>query len=313
MTTGEGGQAPEVGKTAKSAGSRYGRLRLFTLTGAFLLIAVNPLVNYALQINFVQGWYQSLGIGKLWFVSPLEGLESLLITKSLYLPSLFGMIIPVMIAFFLGRVFCSWICPISFFLELFDRARRLLSKKPFLQNKLLVAKGVLWFTLIAELIISLVLGAPLFVFLSPPGLVGREIVMAVFFGKLALEGVLIVVVILLELLTRRFFCRTFCPLGGLLAFLGQKRKLRVHLSAGDCLACGRCGKTCPMGLQPNEGQGLSAYCWNCGECVDICRNGALRFRWLEQGVRPFHGGSPEKARRWERSEIGSQVKGISSR
>ncbi len=283
MTAGDKGQVVEAGKSAKSAQSRYGRLRLFTLTGAFLLIAVNPMANYFLQINFVQGWYQSLGIGKLWFVSPLEGLESLLISKSLYLPSLFGMFIPVLIALFLGRVFCSWICPISFLLELFDRLRRLLAKRQFLQNRLLVAKRMLWFTLIAELLVSLVLGAPLFVFLSPPGLVGREIMMAVFFGKLALEGVLIVAVILLELLTRRFFCRTFCPLGGLLAFLGRKRSLRVHLHYSVCVACGRCGKTCPMGLQPNQGEGLSAYCWNCGECVDICPNGALQFRWREDG------------------------------
>lgn len=279
MTGGENGCVPSVVKPAKGRKTRYNRLRLAVLTGAFLLITVNPLINYTFQNNFIQGWYQSLGIGKLWFVSPLEGLESLLIAKSLYLPSLIGMIIPMLIAFFLGRVFCSWLCPISFLLELFDRARRLLSGKPFLRNKLLVARKLLWFTLMAELIISLVLGAPLFVFLSPPGLIGREIMMAVFFGKLALEGVLVILVILLDLLTRRFFCRTFCPLGGLLAFLGRKRSLRVHLRATDCAACGRCTKVCPMGLKPDEGEGLSAYCWNCGECVDVCDHSALKFRW----------------------------------
>lgn len=279
MTGDENGTAPLAAKPAKGPGTRYNRLRLTVLTGAFLLIAVNPFFNYYLQIDFIQGWYQSLGIGKLWFVSPLEGLESLLITKSPYLPSLVGMLIPVLLAFFLGRVFCSWICPISFLLELIDRARRFISAKPFLRNRLLVAKKLLWFVLIAELIVSLVLGAPLFVFLSPPGLVGREIMMAVFFGKLALEGVLIIAVILLELLTRRFFCRTFCPLGGLLAFLGLKRRLRVHLQTADCTACGRCAKVCPMGLKPEVGEGLSAYCWNCGECVDSCRFDALHFRW----------------------------------
>jgi ferredoxin-type protein NapH len=279
MTGEENGTAPLAAEPVKGPGTRYNRLRFAVLTGAFLLIAVNPFFNYYLQIDFIQGWYQSLGIGKLWFVSPLEGMESLLITKSPYLPSLVGMLIPVLIAFFLGRVFCSWICPISFLLELFDRARRFIARKPFLRNRLLVAKKLLWFVLIAELVVSLVLGAPLFVFLSPPGLVGREIMMAVFFGKLALEGVLILAVILLELLTRRFFCRTFCPLGGLLAFLGLKRRLRVHLQAAGCTACGRCAKVCPMGLKPEEGEGLSAYCWNCGECVDSCRFDALHFRW----------------------------------
>jgi len=280
MTQEDIGKTPPAAKPAKAAGIRYGSWRFAVLTGAFLLVAVNPLVNFYFHENFIQGWYQSLGVGKLWFVSPLEGLESLLITKSPYLPSLVGMAIPVTIALFLGRVFCSWLCPISFFLEIVDRLRRRVSARPFLNNRLLVAKKALWFSLIAELLISLVLGAPLFVFLSPPGLVGREIMMAVFFHKLALEGVLILVVILLELLTRRFFCRSFCPLGGLLAFLGRKRRLRVNFQAATCISCEKCTKACPMGLKPNAGEGLSAYCWNCGECVDICRHQALGFRWL---------------------------------
>ena len=102
---------------------------LEVLTGAFLLILVNLFLNYYWHINFIQDWYQSFGLGSLWFVSPLEGLESLLLTKSLYLPSLVGMVIPVLIALFLGRVFCSWLCPVSFILELFDRLRKFITKK----------------------------------------------------------------------------------------------------------------------------------------------------------------------------------------
>lgn len=257
----------------------YGRWRLAVLTGAFLLILINPFLNYFLHFNFIQGWYQSFGFGSLWFVSPLEGLESLLIAKSVSLPSLIGMAIPVTIALFLGRVFCSWVCPISFILELFDRVRKLVERCKFLRNKLLVAKKVLWFTLIAELLLSLVLGTPLFVFLSPPGLVGREIMMLVFFKKFALEGVIILLIVVLELFTRRFYCRSFCPLGGLIAFLGRKRSLRVHVEPSRCTHCGRCEKACPMGLLPQIGEGTSAYCWNCGECLDSCRHDALKFSW----------------------------------
>jgi ferredoxin-type protein NapH len=128
----------------------YGRWRLSVLTGAFLLILINPFLNYYWHINFIQGWYQSFALGNLWFVSPPEGLESLLLTKSLYLPSLVGMVIPFLIALFLGRVFCSWVCPVSFILELFDRLRKHVTQKKYLKNSLLIAKQVLWFTLIAE-------------------------------------------------------------------------------------------------------------------------------------------------------------------
>lgn len=257
----------------------YGRYRIAVLCGAFLLILINPFFNYFLQQNFVQGWYQSLGIGSLWFVSPLEGLESLLITRSIYLPSIIGMMIPVLLALLLGRVFCSWICPVTFFLEIFDRLRKGISGRRFLRNRLLFAKKVLWFTLVIELVTSMVVGAPLFVFLSPPGLIGREIMMVVFFRTVALEGIIILVIMFLELLTRRFFCRTFCPLGGLLAFLGIKRRLRLHLHKENCTNCKICDLACPMGLQPSTGEGLSAYCWNCGECLDNCHHNALDFRW----------------------------------
>ncbi len=270
-------------ETAKSSPSKRIFVYRFTLlTTAFLLILVNPFLNYYLQIDFIQGWYQSFGFGDLWFVSPLEGVESLLITKSFYMPSLVGMLIPVILASLLGRVFCSWICPITFILEISDWLRRRIHRKKGLKNRLIVAKKMLWFTLIAELLLSMILGTPLFVFLSPPGLVGREIMMLVFFRKLAVEGALLILIILLELVTRRFFCRSFCPLGAFLALLGKNRKLRVVLEKNSCTGCGRCDRGCPMGLLPSQNECDSVYCWNCGDCVDACGDDALRFSALLQ-------------------------------
>ncbi len=275
-----------LGKSAAGKKNKYSTLRLIVLFLAFLLVLVNPFLNYYFHINFVQGWYQSIGIGSLWFVSPLEGIESLLITKSVYMPSLIGMMIPLILAFLLGRVFCSWVCPVTFFLELFDRLRRKISKKQFLHNKLVVIKRMLWFTLITELLISMILGAPLFVFLSPPGLIGREIMMMVFFNKLAVEGILLILILLLELLTRRFFCRSFCPLGAMLALIGHKRKLNVIIIEENCISCGKCAKTCPMGLIPERGEGTTPYCWNCAECIDTCPTNALSFSWISNPLQP---------------------------
>ena len=258
---------------------RYATIRLIVLLGAFLVVAVNPVVNFYLHNSFVQGWYQSLGVGALWFVSPLEGLESLLITKAVYLPSVIGMVLPLILAFLLGRVFCSWICPVTFILEISDRLRRAVGRRKHLRNRLVVARNVLWFVLLGELLLSMIIGAPLFVFLSPPGLVGREIMMLVFFHTLAIEGVLLLVIIGLELVTRRFFCRSFCPLGALLALVGSRRRLRVVVDEKSCVDCGMCVRSCPMGLAPQTGEGMSAYCWNCGECLDSCKTDALRFSW----------------------------------
>ena len=106
--------------------------------------------------------------------------------------------------------------------------------------------------------------------------------MAVFFHKLAAEGALLLLIVQLELLTRRFFCRSFCPLGGLLALVGSRRRLQVRLNEQHCICCGRCAAACPMGLHPELGETGSAYCWNCGECADSCQQQALSFRWRQR-------------------------------
>lgn len=255
------------------------RTRLVVLSSAFLLILVNPFLNYYLEINFIQGWYQSFGIGELWFVSPLEGVESLLVSKQIFLPTLVGMLIPVCLAALLGSVYCSWLCPISFFHEILDFLRKKVTRKKWLKDHLVLSRRILWYVLIVEILLSLVLAAPLFVFLSPPGLVGREIMTAVFFHTLALEGIIILLVLIMNLVTKRFFCRYFCPLGATLNIIGCRRKMRVVQDLSICTECGLCDRACPLGLVPSLGMAESVYCWNCGECTAVCKPGALEYHW----------------------------------
>ncbi len=261
--------------------SRYGRWRYISLSGAFLLILLTPVLNHYLHFTFIQGWYQSLGIGRLWIVSPLEGLESLLISKYIYLPSLIGMLLPVLVAFYLGRVFCSWICPVSFLHETLDKIRkRIFRYSPLTwKDKFVFSLRILWVALIGEFLLSMILGFPIFVFVSPPGLVGRELMLGIIFHTFALEGIIVFGILVLHLFTRRFYCRYLCPLGGLLAFIGYRRRLKVRLKSRRCKACGACDRVCPLGLPVSRGGSYSPYCWNCGECVDHCPTGALRFYW----------------------------------
>ncbi len=257
----------------------WNQLRYASLTASCSLLLIIPLLNAYLNWNFLQGWYQSIGIGDLWIVSPLEGLESLLISRRAYGPLLIGMLLPLLVAGLLGRVFCSWICPLSFLSESLDRLRKRLGLQPG-RERWQLFRQLLWLSLGLELLLSLVLGAPLFVFLSPPGLVGRELMTLVFFHSLQLEGIIIVVVLLLHLLSRRFFCRYLCPLGGLLALCGTRRRLRVSLQNTACTSCGRCDRSCPLGLRPSQGESRTVYCWNCGACIDQCRNQELAFKFV---------------------------------
>jgi ferredoxin-type protein NapH len=255
--------------------------RILVLSLAFLLLLLGPLANYYFQISWLQGWYQSLGIGKLWIVSPLEGLESILVAKQLYLPALIAMLTPIILALLLGSVFCSWLCPISFFSEILDTLRRKFSGSKWLRDRIVLPRRILWFALIGELLLTMLVGGPIFVFLSPPGLVGRELMTLIFFHTLALEGMILLPVLGMNLVTRRFYCRYFCPLGATLNLLGAKRKLAVVLQHDRCTGCGKCQRACPLGLNPEAGMSTSLHCWNCGECVDACMTKALSFQWRQ--------------------------------
>lgn len=256
-----------------------GRWRNTIQTGALALLVAIPLLNKYMAVTIIHGWYQSLGIGPLWFASPLEGLESILVTRSLYVPLLLAMLIPVLLAATMGRVFCSWICPINTLQEFSDWIRNLFRGRGRRRDLWVLPRAMLWLVLGAEIITTVILGTPLWVFLSPPGLVGRELMTYVFFNTLAIEGVLILAVLGLNFLTRRFYCRYLCPLGGLLALLGRGRGLTIPKPLSTCTGCRRCDRACPLGLSPSTGEGLSAHCWNCGRCIDACREGSLEFRW----------------------------------
>jgi ferredoxin-type protein NapH len=267
-----------------------GRWRHPVQTAALALLVAIPLLNKYATITFVQGWYQSLGIGDLWIVSPLEGLESILVTRSVHGPLLLGMLGPVLAAVLLGRVFCSWVCPINTLQEFSGWLRRNFGRQAWKRDRWVLPRALLWYVLIAEVVTTLILGTPLWVFLSPPGLVGRELMTVIFFGTLAVEGVIILAVLGLDLITRHFYCRYLCPLGGLLGILGSKRQLRVAMDRDSCTACHRCDRTCPLGLLPSRGETHTATCWNCGRCIDACREGSLQFRWGHPS--PSGGGGP---------------------
>ena len=143
---------------------------------------------------------------------------------------------------------------------------------------------VLWFALVTELLLTMVVGYPLFVWWSPPGLVGREIMFYAFYKVITVEVWIVVVVLLLNLLTRRFFCRYLCPLGALLALIGKRRRLVIKYLPDKCINCKVCDTRCPMGIKPSVGESQTIYCWNCAECVDACPKGSLKFVWRDDGV-----------------------------
>ena len=76
------------------------------------------------------------------------------------------------------------------------------------------------------------------------------------------------VILLLSLISRRFWCRNLCPLGALLGLTSKGNLNRIRVDE-SCTGCGLCKKVCKMDAiieVPEEGKKASMN-YDCKECV----------------------------------------------
>ncbi|MEI6840217.1 MAG: 4Fe-4S binding protein [Methanomicrobiales archaeon] len=83
-------------------------------------------------------------------------------------------------------------------------------------------------------------------------------------------GLLILLVVLaVSLVIGRFFCKYLCPAGALFGIFSLVSPTRVTRS--ECMECGKCARSCPMGIEPGRKTAVNASeCIGCTTCVDVC-------------------------------------------
>ncbi|MDD4860084.1 MAG: 4Fe-4S binding protein, partial [Dehalococcoidales bacterium] len=99
---------------------------------------------------------------------------------------------------------------------------------------------------------------------------GPNIAIAAFFA----------VVLALNAIRSRFWCRYLCPLGGLLALIGKIAWLRHYVDEKKCISCGRCATICPTtAIDPAQKFAANtAECITCLSCAEVCPTRAISFR-----------------------------------
>jgi polyferredoxin/ferredoxin len=224
-------------------------------------------------------------------------------------------IITIVITVLLGRVFCGWACPLGTLNNIVGALKKQQPDKPgrnWYRIKYYILTGILAsaaFTLqpvgildpLSLLIRSLSVSVyPLFNYgvravfdtiyaISPLGLaVVSEPVYAVlkktilsfdqsFYNQGVFIGLLFVVVLGLNLVEKRFWCKYLCPLGAFLGILSRFSWLKRSVSEG-CTECGACAGVCQGNAAPDEKENWKdtecLYCWNCD---DVCPANAVSF------------------------------------
>lgn len=174
-----------------------------------------------------------------------------------------------------GRVFCAWVCPVNPITDLAGWLRSRLPIPPMFH----LSRSTRYYVLAASLFLSVTTGLAAFEWVSPIGMMHREIVFGMGAGAMALVAIFLFDLLILK----NGWCGHLCPLGGFWSLVGRTALVRVRFDKTTCTHCGECGKVCPepqvLNLRRLEETGFvsSGECSNCGRCTPLCPEGSLAF------------------------------------
>ena len=62
-------------------------------------------------------------------------------------------------------------------------------------------------------------------------------------------------------------------------------QLHIEVETEKCIGCGKCNKSCPMGLDVRQmvSEGVNSKCTECiqcGACIDECPKKVLHYKWM---------------------------------
>jgi polyferredoxin len=184
------------------------------------------------------------------------------------------------ISFILGKSFCSWICPIGFLSELVgDFGEKIYSKlfkrrvklPKFLDYPLRSLKYLLLGFFVYAIFFSMTQTALQF-FLDSSYNKVADIKMWYFFADISRFSLTVILILfVLSIFVRNFWCRYLCPYGALLGLISFLSPTKIKREEKNCIDCGLCAKTCPSFIKVDKVISVrSDECTSCLECVDSC-------------------------------------------
>lgn len=201
-------------------------------------------------------------------------------------------LLPLLAAFFAGRVFCTSACPLGAIQHLVARKNGYMI--PAKYNKLLRALpvGVLivtvWGALRGGLFIACKLDVYKPVFFTGHawiGQLGDWVRQTLTEPRLLLVGdlaawLLLAAVLVLGYFVPRPFCRFACPYGVLLGLISRIGLRNRQIDVESCFSCIMCTKTCPVqAISSNtlktKVEVSDFHCVQCGRCDGTCKGDAL--------------------------------------
>ena len=222
--------------------------------------------------NDVIGGFGSFSFFGIGFLDPVIAVETFVRSPGAWPILLGASVLVLLIAVLMGRVFCGWLCPINTLLEGFDLLRvRLLPRLGLNLLDWAAPRWLKWALFLGGILVSVLMDIALWAQLLLHVQIGRDLFSLVFFGTVTAGAFVLVAIVLAELfLSRRIWCRSLCPTGAVLGFIGALAPLRLRKAPLACRSgCAACAGACPMALNP-AAPIAQTECHNCGLCLSVC-------------------------------------------
>lgn len=213
----------------------------------------------------------------------------------------------VVLTLIFGRMYCSVICPLGVMQDIFGWLGKKAKK-----NRYSFSKELKWlrYSALVLFIIALVAGVGIVFQLLAPystyGIIATNLLQPVYIAgnnmlasiaenadsylfyhedlwlrslpSLIIAAVMLIILFVLAWRNGRTYCNTFCPIGTILSFLARFSFLKVSFDKDKCRSCSLCSKNCKSACIDFKNHTVDyTRCVVCGNCIDSCKFGALKY------------------------------------
>ena len=247
-----------------------------------------------------------------------------------------GFVLVILLTLLFGRVYCSWICPLGIFNDVFyyigkklrpkrKKMRYTLSNDWFRYSLLfLVVVTVVFFGI--NIFLSLLdpysifgrfaadFGKPAYLYINNglhrvsqgilPGMFHLENIKSIPWEALLIPGVFLGLIAGMSFFRGRLYCNTICPVGTLLGALSHLSLFRIGFNRSGCTRCGECMFACKSQCIDIKNLKVDfSRCVGCFNCIDACKNNSMGYQWFRKKqkekprMQPVQDSGPDHSKR----------------
>lgn len=197
------------------------------------------------------------------------------IVNTIHPSGLFILMAILLSALLLKKAFCGWLCPVGTLSEsLWMLGEKLFGRTVHLSKWLdYPLRSLKYFLLLFFVYAIWQMEVPaLKDFIESPYNRMADVKMYLFFAHLSSFALwTIIVLVLLSVVVKNFWCRYLCPYGALLGALSVLSPLKITRNKETCVDCELCTRACPAAIPVHKAKRIwSDECMACYKCVEVC-------------------------------------------